>query len=155
MHDPATRRLNMQRIRSQDTKPELIVRRGLHARGYRFRLHVRDLPGRPDLVFPRHCAVILVHGCFWHGHGCPMSAKPKTNPAFWATKIAANVARDANVGLKLNEAGWRRLTVWECTLRGRAKWKMEDLMEACETFLTGSQLAAELSGRWSAQERGR
>jgi DNA mismatch endonuclease, patch repair protein len=152
VHEPATRRLNMQRIRSKDTKPELVIRRGLYARGYRFRLHVRELPGQPDLVFPRYRAVILVHGCFWHGHDCPLSARPKTNAEFWASKIAANCARDTKVELRLADAEWRRLTVWECALRGRARWNTDDLMEACGAFLTGTQPVAELFGVSPANE---
>jgi DNA mismatch endonuclease (patch repair protein) len=84
----------MSRIRGRDTKPELLVRRGLHERGFRYRLHRRDLPGRPDLAFPSRCAVVFVHGCFWHGHGCPMCKAPATRAEFWASKIAANRARD-------------------------------------------------------------
>lgn len=146
MHGPETRRLNMQRIRSRDTKPELMIRRGLHARGHRFRLHVRDLPGTPDLVFPRYRAVIQVHGCFWHGHDCALSAIPKTNTEFWAAKIAANIARDKTVTDKLGKLGWRHLTIWECALRGRSKRSPDDLMVACETFLKSTDPHAELSG---------
>lgn len=152
VHAPAVRRFNMQSIRGRDTKPELQVRRGLHRRGYRFRVHVPDLPGRPDLVFPRYGAVIFVNGCFWHGHDCPMSVRPKTNAEFWVAKIAANVTRDARASLQLAELGWRRLTIWECALRGRARWIADDLMIACEAFLLGDQAAAELSGKWLPHE---
>ncbi len=88
------RSFNMSRIRGRDTKPELTLRRGLHSLGLRFRLHRRDLPGRPDLVFASRRAVVFVHGCFWHGHDCPMCRLPATRPDFWATKIAGNRARD-------------------------------------------------------------
>ena len=84
---PVQRRLVMSRIRDKDTKPEMILRRGLHGRGLRYRLHGADLPGKPDLVFPRHRAVVLVHGCFWHGHGCSLFRWPKTRATFWRTKI--------------------------------------------------------------------
>lgn len=116
---PEERSRIMSRIRARDTKPELIVRRRLHAAGLRFRLHRRDLPGRPDLVFPRHRIALFVHGCFWHG--CPICDRgrrqPASNTEFWAKKLAANRARDEAVGRQLEEAGWRVMTVWECQIR--------------------------------------
>src|ERR1700710_434307 len=90
VHSPEVRSHNMSRIRGRDTKPEMLIRRGLHARGFRFRLHARDLPGRPDLVFPKRSAAVLVHGCFWHGHDCPMFHLPATRPEFWQAKINSN-----------------------------------------------------------------
>jgi DNA mismatch endonuclease (patch repair protein) len=107
----------MARIRSKNTKPELIVRRLAHALGYRFRLHRRDLPGKPDLVFPRRRCVIFVHGCFWHGHGCRLSSRPKTNSDFWADKIAGNRARDARHVEELRKQGWQVEVIWECETR--------------------------------------
>src|ERR1700749_4157220 len=115
---PQQRRLNMSRIRGRDTKPELLLRRGLHSRGHRFRVQRDDLPGRPDLVFPRFNAVVFVHGCFWHGHRCPMFTLPATRTRFWRNKIATNVRRDHTVQSKLALEGWRVMTVWECALRG-------------------------------------
>ncbi len=105
----------MQRIRKTDTKPELIVRRMLHAMGYRYRLHDRKLPGNPDIVLPSHRKVILVHGCFWHRHGCPDGRKlPKSKPEYWAPKLEGNRRRDeANIA-RLRELGWDVLVVWEC-----------------------------------------
>src|SRR5215471_13052693 len=100
---PEQRRLNMSRIRGRDTKPELLLRRSLHARGLRFRLHRRDLPGCPDLVFPRFRAAIFVHGCFWHGHTCPMFKMPKTRTVFWRNKIHKNLDRDRTARAKLGE----------------------------------------------------
>ena len=111
---PEQRRLNMSRIRGKDTKPELMLRHGLHARGLRYRLHRKDLPGRPDMVFPRYRAAILVHGCFWHGHDCPLFKLPATRREFWAAKIEGNQARDARDIAGLAAAGWRVLVVWEC-----------------------------------------
>lgn len=106
-------------IRGKDTKPELIVRRRLFAAGFRYRLHVKGLPGRPDLVFPRYRAVVFVHGCFWHRHeGCRFTTTPSTRPEFWARKFAANVERDARKTSDLREAGWRVAVVWACALRG-------------------------------------
>jgi DNA mismatch endonuclease (patch repair protein) len=105
----------MSRIRGRDTKPELIVRKLTHALGYRFRLHRRDLPGTPDLVFPGRRKVIFVHGCFWHRHpGCRFAYEPKSRVDFWRAKFAGNSARDARVYEELKQAGWDVLTIWEC-----------------------------------------
>lgn len=131
----AQRRANMARIRGRDTKPEVAIRRGLHGRGLRFRLHRKDLLGRPDLVFPRHGAVIFVHGCFWHGHECPMFKWPRTRREFWETKITKNQERDQIAIVSLRDQGWRVLTVWECALRGPGRWSMEDLLQRCEEFV--------------------
>lgn len=108
----------MRAVRSKDTKPELTLRRLLHRAGYRFRLHRKDLPGSPDLVFPRRKAVIFVHGCFWHGHDCKRGARaPKANAEYWTAKIARNIARDARSREALQAAGWRVSVVWECQLK--------------------------------------
>ncbi|KAB1069983.1 DNA mismatch endonuclease Vsr [Methylobacterium planeticum] len=114
MVDPARSAL-MQRIRGKNTKPELLVRRLIHSMGYRFRLHRRDLPGRPDLVFPSRRKVIFVHGCFWHRHlGCKKASTPTTRRDFWQTKFAQNVERDARKERELQQAGWDVFVVWEC-----------------------------------------
>lgn len=105
-------------IRGKDTRPEMILRRGLHARGFRFRLHDRRLPGSPDLVFPGRRAVIFVHGCFWHGHGCHLFRLPATRQEFWRAKIEGNAARDALAEGALAADGWRVLSIWECALKG-------------------------------------
>lgn len=144
---PEQRRLNMSRIRGKDTKPEMMLRRGLHAAGLRFRLHVRSLPGRPDLVFPRHKAVIMVHGCFWHGHNCSLFKWPATRPEFWQTKITANQERDQSVLELLLSANWRVLTVWECCLKGRARRPVAEVIEQCARFVRGHETQAELIGR--------
>jgi DNA mismatch endonuclease (patch repair protein) len=108
----------MSRIRSMDTRPELIVRRLAHSLGYRFRLHRRDLPGVPDLAFPSRRKVVFVHGCFWHRHPrCRFAYSPKSNCEFWATKFAANRARDRRAIRQLRAAGWNPLVIWECELR--------------------------------------
>ena len=111
---PEQRSALMSRIRSVDTKPELFVRRALHAMGYRFRTHVRDLPGRPDLVFTKRHAVVFVHGCFWHRHGCKKTYVPKVREEFWDSKFTANKSRDERNQLQLVRSGWRGLVVWEC-----------------------------------------
>lgn len=111
----------MSRIRGKNTKPEILVRRGLHARGFRFRLQDKKLPGRPDIVLPKYGVVIMVNGCFWHGHkGCRYAIKPKTNVEFWETKIARNLHRDEVTNAHLEALGWHVITVWECELRGKS-----------------------------------
>lgn len=111
----AERSRNMALIRGRDTKPELRVRSLLHGLGYRFRLHRKGLPGSPDIVLPRHKAVVFVHGCFWHRHpGCRGATMPKTRTEFWCEKFEANVRRDEAASAGLNEAGWRVLVLWEC-----------------------------------------
>jgi len=108
----------MSRIRGKDTMPELRVRRYLHLRGLRFRLHVKDLPGKPDMVFPRYRTVVFVHGCFWHQHpGCAYAAMPASNTEFWRSKLEGNVLRDHRHASALESLGWRVLTVWECEVR--------------------------------------
>ena len=105
-------------IKGKDTKPELVLRRALHARGFRYRLHSKTVPGRPDLVFPKHHAIVFVHGCFWHRHeGCRYTTTPSTRPEFWQAKFDATVARDRSVHDQLLDGGWRVATVWECALR--------------------------------------
>ena len=105
----------MRAVKGRDTTPELIVRRLTHRMGYRYRLHRADLPGKPDLVFPSRRAVIFVHGCFWHGHGCKRGARmPKSNVAYWRRKIGRNSERDAENLSKLQADGWRVFVIWEC-----------------------------------------
>lgn len=108
---------HMSGIGSKDTQPEWAVRRMLHGMGYRYRLHVRQLPGTPDLVFPSRRKVVFVHGCFWHGHDCGRGFRPKTNALFWSAKIAANKARDRRRQSELRRLGWGVLTVWECATK--------------------------------------
>ena len=113
--DPEKRSEIMSRIRGRDTKPELIVRRIAHALGFRFRLHRKDLPGRPDIVFPRHQAVIVVHGCFWHRHpGCKHASSPKTRVRYWQNKFEGNVVRDKRNETALRDLGWKVMVIWEC-----------------------------------------
>jgi DNA mismatch endonuclease (patch repair protein) len=112
---PERRSAMMSRIRDRDTKPEMAVRREAHRLGFRFRLHRRDLPGTPDLVFPRHHKVMFVHGCYWHRHpGCRFAYEPKSNVEFWRVKFAGNVDRDMRVIKELSNMGWDVLTIWEC-----------------------------------------
>ena len=115
--DRATRSRMMSRIRGRDTKPELVVRRFLHAEGFRFRLHAKHLPGNPDIVLAKHRAVIFVHGCFWHGHTCKLASKPKSNREYWHKKIKGNRERDARNIEALRNLGWSVLVLWECEIR--------------------------------------
>lgn len=108
----------MSGIRGSNTKLELLVRRALHAKGFRYRLGGAGLPGRPDIVLPRYRTAVFVHGCFWHGHSCPLFRLPKTRPEFWRNKIESNQARDVSVLEQLAEMGWHSHVVWECSLRG-------------------------------------
>lgn len=118
VHSKAQRSFNMSRIRGKDTKPEMILRKALHKAGFRYRLHVKDLPGTPDLVFTSRKKVIFVHGCYWHRHECRYGGvTPKTNADFWAAKIATNVLRDSKTIEALTARNWASLIVWECELR--------------------------------------
>ena len=126
---PSQRSHCMSSIRGKNTKPEILVRKGLHARGFRFRLHNRKLPGSPDIVLPKYGVAILVNGCFWHGHkGCRYATRPKSNVEFWETKIARNKHRDEVTTAHLEALGWHVITVWECELRAGSQW--EDRLDA-------------------------
>lgn len=131
--DRKTRTRMMSGIRGKDTKPELVVRRHLHAAGLRYRLHTRDLPGTPDLVFPKHEAVVFVHGCFWHRHrGCPFAVMPKSNIAFWQNKLEGNRERDMRHQRELGKLGYRVFLVWECEL---SEWRLDLLVKGIQEGL--------------------
>jgi DNA mismatch endonuclease (patch repair protein) len=118
VHSKETRSYNMSRIKGKDTKPEMLVRRFLHANGYRYRLHVKDLPGKPDIVLPKYKTVIFIHGCFWHGHeGCRYFVMPKTRTEWWRNKIDTNIQNDASALTRLTALNWSVITVWECQLK--------------------------------------
>lgn len=138
---PAIRSRMMASIRARDTKPELQVRRYLHARGFRFRLVRKDLPGKPDLVLPRWQVVIFVNGCFWHGHaGCRYATVPMTRTEFWVSKITANAARDARSAGALIALGWRVIVVWECALRDTPDATFRRLEEAIRSGVQETQI---------------
>jgi DNA mismatch endonuclease (patch repair protein) len=119
---PSERSERMSRIRSSNTSPELALRRALHALGFRFRLHRKDLPGRPDIVLRRYKTVVFVHGCFWHRHaGCKVATTPKSNTGFWVEKFDRNVARDSRSRELLEAQGWKVIVVWECELSSGKK----------------------------------
>ncbi len=131
VHDKKTRSYNMSRIRGKDTKPEMLVRRFLYANGFRYRLHVKELPGKPDIVLPKYKTVIFVHGCFWHGHkGCKYFSIPKTRTEWWLTKIKGNTRRDKQAEIELNVMGWRVIVIWECELKkSQAEQTLQDLLQ--------------------------
>lgn len=137
----------MARIGPKDTKPEMLLRQGLHGRGFRYGLHRRDLPGKPDLVLPKFGAVIFVNGCFWHGHtGCPHFTLPKGNQEFWAGKIGRTRERDQEAVAALTQGGWRVLTVWECTMRGKTALDREMLLDRVAEWLRGGGGNSVISG---------
>jgi len=118
VHTAQQRRFNMQQVKAKDTKPELLVRKFLHAHGFRYSLHKKTLPGKPDIVLPKYKTIIFVHGCFWHGHSnCKYFSLPKTRTQWWTDKINTNKANDAKTVKVLRKEGWLVLTVWECKLK--------------------------------------
>ena len=138
VHSREIRSYNMSRIRSKDTKPEMLVRKFLFAQGYRYRLHEKRLPGRPDLVLPKYKTVILINGCFWHGHtACKYFVLPKTRPEWWLSKILTNRTRDSDSEHLLKELGWKVIIIWECQLK---KGFLEDTMERCVVELKNINL---------------
>lgn len=136
VHTQETRSRNMAAIKGANTKPELIIRKGLHAHGFRFRLHAKKLPGRPDIVLRRFNAVIFVNGCFWHGHNCPVFRWPKTRESFWRDKIGATVERDRNAVEKLQDDGWRIATVWECALKDKGRLHLPGVIDSLAIWLS-------------------
>ena len=143
---PAVRSRMMSGIRGKDTRPELVLRRGLHALGFRFRLHQNGLPGKPDIVFPRRRAVLFAHGCFWHGHDCHLFRWPSTREEFWREKITRNRVVDDRNEAALVKAGWRIGVVWECALKGRARAPLPEVMEACAAWLVSETPRLEIRG---------
>ena len=118
VHSREIRSYNMSRIKGKDTKPEMLVRRFLHGQGYRYRLHVKNLPGKPDIVLPKYKTIIFIHGCFWHGHeGCRYYVVPKTRTEWWLGKINGNIENDKKAIKVLKKEGWRIITLWECQLK--------------------------------------
>jgi DNA mismatch endonuclease (patch repair protein) len=136
----------MSGIRAVNTQPELAIRRGLHAKGFRFRLHASNVPGKPDLVLPRWRAAVFVHGCFWHGHDCHLFKMPSTRPEFWSAKIERNQKRDEIVRSQLQESGWRFLVIWECALKGRTRLDFSELIDRSAIWLRGSAATGEIAG---------
>lgn len=132
---PEVRSRMMSGIRGKDTKPELTIRTGLHRLGFRYKLHDRRLPGKPDIVFPKYHAVILVNGCFWHSHDCHLFRLPETRKAFWKKKFATNRANDIKARKALLKRGWRVLTIWECALKGKTRQPRDEVVKRAASWL--------------------
>lgn len=133
--DAPTRSRMMSGIRGKDTSPELLIRKALHARGFRFRIHAKHLPGKPDLLMPKYKAAVFIHGCFWHGHACRYFKVPQTRPEFWLEKIGKNQIRDGLQEAALKALGWRVLIVWECAVRSMKKEKSPMLVDLIADWL--------------------
>ena len=136
----------MAAIRGTNTKPEILLRRALHAAGFRFRLHVKNLPGKPDIVLPKYRIAIFVHGCFWHGHDCKNFRMPKTRRAFWRNKIRGNQKRDDQAQELLKSSGWRVATVWECAVSRGTKNKNQKTSEKCVKWILGRRRQVSIRG---------
>lgn len=142
--DSATRSRMMSNIKGRNTKPELLIRSLLHAQGFRFRIHRKDLPGKPDIVLPKYKAIIFIHGCFWHGHqNCRLFKLPASRTEFWEAKISKNQENDLKAKELLFNSGWRICTIWECAVR-RSKKDPVALMDILTTWLLGSELLLEI-----------
>lgn len=144
--DAATRSRMMAGIKGKNTKPELAVRAGLHALGFRYRLHAKEVPGKPDLWLPKYKTAIFVNGCFWHGHNCSLFKIPASRQDFWKAKIVSNRNRDARVNGLLFEAGIRRLDIWECAFRGPGRIGLEETLARTAEWLRGEEVRGEIRG---------
>jgi DNA mismatch endonuclease (patch repair protein) len=145
--DKKTRSRMMSGIQGKNTRPELVLRSGLHRLGFRFRLHVKVLPGKPDLVFPKYRALIQINGCFWHGHDCHLFKWPSTRKEFWRDKIRLNIDRDRRNAVRYQELGWRCLTIWECALKGKTRLGPEQVIEITAKWLQFDDQSAEIRGQ--------
>lgn len=146
VHDSKTRSRNMAAIKGKNTKPELLIRSALHKEGFRFRLHRKELPGKPDLVLPKYNAVIFINGCFWHGHDCPMYRWPATRQEFWREKISRTKQRDQNNLATLQDANWRIATIWECALKGKLKLNFPFTVSKLTEWLCSDSNTLEIRG---------
>ncbi|WP_235785707.1 very short patch repair endonuclease [Sphingomonas sp. PR090111-T3T-6A] len=142
-----TRSRNMAAIRGGNTKPELLVRRALHAAGLRYRIHAKDLPGKPDLIFPRYRAALFIHGCFWHRHDCHLFKWPATREGFWREKIGRNVVNDARALDQLRAEGWRVGIVWECALKGRTRLDLTEAVQRLIGWVKSDEAQIVISGK--------
>lgn len=146
-HDPSQRSLLMKSIKHKNTSIEILVRKGLHKLGLRYRLHNKMLPGKPDLVFTKHHAIIFINGCFWHGHNCHIFHWPKTKVEFWREKIETNRLRDQkNINTCINK-GWKVLVIWECALKGKTRRKYNEVIHTTANWLLYDNQSAEIKGK--------
>lgn len=149
---PETRRRMMAGIKGKDTKPELFIRRALHARGLRFRLYNKKLPGKPDLSFPKYRAIVLVNGCFWHGHSCHLFKWPSTRKDFWRKKILRNMEKDREVLSALRQQGWRVAVIYECALKGKTRLDPETVIDETENWIRSDSAEYVIEGRKEKSE---
>lgn len=143
-HSKDVRSKNMSAVKGKNTKPEMMIRSLLHKNGFRFRLHDKALPGNPDIILKKYRAVIFVHGCFWHLHGCRKSNIPENNREFWHVKLNANKERDQLNIRELNKLNWRVLVIWECSLKGKMRLSNEELLDKIKSWILSSQIKREL-----------
>ena len=140
----------MSGIRGKNTRPELIIRKALFSKGFRYKLHDKKLPGKPDLVFPEYSSVIFIHGCFWHGHDCHLFKWPSTRPEFWRAKINRNKEIDKRNYKLLKKKGWYILTIWECALKGRTRIPVDKISESISGWLEYAMRDKVISGKKTA-----
>lgn len=133
-------------IKGKNTRAEMLVRGGLHRLGFRYQLHRKDLPGKPDLVFPKYKAVIFINGCFWHAHGCHLFKWPKSRKEFWREKINSNKVRDQENVIACSAMGWKVLVIWECSLKGKTRRKLEEVIQTTASWLQYDSSNAEIEG---------
>jgi len=143
---PEVRSRMMSGIRGKNTRPEILIRKCLHGCGFRYRLHDKRLPGKPDVVLPRYRAVIMIHGCFWHGHDCHLFKWPSSNEIFWREKITKNIAVDELAVNLLHDQHWRILKIWECSLKGKQRWPLELLIDEIVYWLKSGNATCEIKG---------
>lgn len=134
----------MSGIKGKNTRPEIMIRKALHAAGFRFRLHRKDLPGSPDVVLPKYHAAILVNGCFWHGHDCHLFKWPKTRPEFWRSKIEGNIRRDQRKQAELKQLGWRVCMLWECEIKGATEERRLETIKRLVEWILGDSAEAHI-----------
>lgn len=144
--DKETRSRMMAGIKGKNTKPELVIRKAIFNRGFRYRIHEKKLPGKPDIVLKKYKAVIFIHGCFWHKHNCHLFKWPKSNPDFWKKKISSNKDNDLQNINKLIELGWRIAIIWECSLKGKGKLDFEELITKLCDWIESSEERLEITG---------
>ncbi len=136
----------MSGIRGKDTKLELTIRKRLYAKGFRYRVNYKELPGKPDIVLQKHKAAIFIHGCFWHGHDCHLFKWPSSRPEFWKTKISRNIEKDAEVMAELRKSGWRVLVIWECAIRGKGRRPIDEIIKRTSEWILKGTGESEIRG---------
>ena len=147
VHTAAVRSKNMAAIKNKNTKPELIIRKLIHGAGYRYSLHSKALPGKPDIVLKKYKAIINVNGCFWHAHDCHLFKLPRTRTSFWQEKISGNTRNDERHTKQLRSKGWKISTVWECAIKGKTQLVPDQILQTLEAWLRSREQVIEISGK--------